>query len=230
MAKVKTAKGKKRSWLPILAPESFNGMEIGETLVTEPEEAIGKSVTQSLMILTDDPRKQAYTIRFDVTNVSDGKARTQAIGMSMTPSAEKRLIRRHRDKITDSFVLKIAGGRLIRVKPMLVTRTRTGNSAQTRIRLTVREKLKDLWQKMRFDDIINDIIDMKVQRHLKDVCSKIHPIRSADIRQIIVLPEGREISEEMAKQIEEEAAQEARRRKQLEEAAQKASVSEQPQE
>lgn len=224
MARTKQVRGKKKRWLQIVAPKSFNHQPLGETLIYEPEQALAKSITQSLMILLDDPRKQSYTIRFDVVDVKDSRAITQVIGMSMTPSAEKRLIRRHRNKVTDSFVMKIAGGRRIRVKPMLITRTRASKAAQKEIRKKTKEKLRDAWAKMRFDDIIHDIIEMKVQKHLKDFCSKTHPIRTADIRNIAVVPESREVTEELAKKIEAEASEEAARREKLQEAAEKASV------
>jgi len=226
--KTKQARVKKKIWLPIFAPKSFNNMMLGETFVQEADRAVGKSITQSLMILADDPRKQGYSIRFDVTSVKEGKAQTQVLGMSMTPSAIKRLIRRNRDKISDSFVTKIAGGRLVRVKPVLVTRTLVSKAVQTSIRMTARKFLKEQYAKMRFDDIVHDIIDMKVQKQLKDLCGKIHPVRTADIKEIIVLPETRSMTKEMEEMIEAEAAAEEKKREQLKSAAAVAAVEEEP--
>ncbi len=225
-AKTKQVKIKKKHWLPIYAPKSFNSIYLGETLVAESSTVKAKSITTSLMVLTDDPRKQAYSVRFDVTDVKDGKAETQVIGMLMTPSAIKRLIRRHRDKISDSFILRIAGGRMVRIKPLLVTRTRASKAAQTQIRLAARERLRAMYQKMRFDDIMLDIIDMKTQRTLKDLCSKTHPIRTADIKEIVVLPDNRKITKEMEELLEKEVAEEDARRQQLASAAAAASVDE----
>lgn len=229
-AKTKQVKVKKKHWVAIHAPKSFNSTFLGETVVDDAQKVVGKSITTSLMMLTDDPRKQAYNIRFDVTAVHEGKATTQAIGVEMTPSAIKRLIRRHRDKISDSFILRIAGGRLIRVKPILITRTKASRSAQTGMRLLARQHLREQWQRMRFDDIIIDIIDMKTQRMLRDLCSKIHPIRSADIKEIVILQDNRTVTKEMEELLEKEVAEEEAKRQQLAAAAEAASVDEPAQE
>ena len=227
MAKKKVqarTKVKKKTWVPIHAPASFNNILLGESHVTEKEQVLTKSVTSNLMIVADDPRKQSYTVRFDVTDLKDGKANTQVISIGMTPSAVKRLIRRHRDKIMDSFVTRIAGDRLIRVKPLIITRNPSSKAAQTEIRLKVKETLRDMYKKMKFDDIVQDVIQVKTQRLLKDICGKTHPIRTADIKELTVLPQDRKLSAEMVAQMEKEAAEEAEKREQLKAAAQAAMV------
>jgi ribosomal protein S3AE len=224
---VKT-KVKKKHWAPILAPKLFDNIILGESYITEKEQLLSKHITQNLMVLTDDPRKQGYNVRFDVIDVKDGKAHTHVVGIEMTPGAVKRLIRRGRDKVDDSFVVRIAGGRAVRVKPVLVTSTRASRAAQTEIRLTVRKRLRESFAKMRFEDIVKDIIEMKLQRMLKDLCSSTHPIRSADIREIEVLYKDRKITPDVQAQIEQEAAEEDARRAQLAQAAAAAGVEEAP--
>ncbi len=225
MAKaVAKTKVKKKKWMSIHAPKSFNSVFLGETHVQEANSVLNKSVTMNLMVLLDDPKKQHYTIRFDVTQVKDGKADTQVIGLKMNPSSIKRLIRRRRDRIDDSFVVRIAGGRLVRVKPMLITRNLSSKAAQTDIRLTVRGKLRDHFQKMKFDDIVHDLIEMKTQRMVKDICNKTHPLRSVEIREIIVLPQDRKLTKEAIEEMEKEAAEESTRREQLQQAAAAAAV------
>jgi len=226
--KQKTVKSKvkKKHWAQILAPKLFDSMVLGETNIGEKEEMLKKSVTANLMVLTDDPRKQGYNVRFDVKEVKDGKAHTQVVGIDMTPSAIKRLIRRGRDKIDDSFVVRIGGGRLVRVKPVLVTSTKASRAAQTEMRLAVRKRVRDTFAKMRFDDIVKDIIDMKTQRVLRDLCSKTHPVRSVDIRELIILTQDRTMNAEMEALLEKEATEEDARRAQMAAAAAAASVSE----
>jgi ribosomal protein S3AE len=222
---VKT-KIKKKHWAQILAPKAFDNIVLGESFIGEKEELLNKNVTANLMTLTDDPRKQAYNVRFDVKEVKEGKAHTQVVGLDMTPSAVKRLIRRGRDKIDDSIVIRIGGGRLVRVKPVLVTNTKASKSAQTEIRLAVRKKLREMYAKMRFEDIVKEIIDVKTQRILKDICMKTHPVRSVDIREIIIIPQDRKMNAEMEALMEKETAEEDTRRAQMANAAAAASVGE----
>lgn len=222
---VKT-KIKKKHWAQILAPKSFDNAVLGETHISEKEEMATKSVTTNLMVLTDDPRKQGYNIRFDVKDVKEGKAHTQVVALEMTPSAVKRLIRRGRDKVDDSFVLRIGGGRLVRVKPVIVTNTKASKAAQTDIRLNVRKRLREMYAKMRFDDIVKDVIDMKTQRMLKDLCGKTHPARSADLREITIVAQDRKMTADMEALVEKETAEEDARRAQIASAAAAASVGE----
>ncbi len=220
------AKIKKKHWAPILAPKVFDHAIIGEAHVLENEELLKKSISVNLMTLTDDPRKQGFSIRFDVKEIKDGKAYTQIVGLQMTPSAIKRLMRRGRDKVDDSFTLKIAGGRMARVKPVLVTNTKCSRATQTEIRLATRKRLRDYFARMRFEDIIKEIVDIKIQRMLKDIAGKTHPVRSADIREFLVLPNDRKVSIEMEELIEKEVAEEEARRAQLANAAAAAGVGE----
>lgn len=227
MAKaVAKTKVKKKQWVPIHAPSSFNSVPLGETNVIDKEQVRTKSVTMNLMQITNNPRQQGYTIRFDITDIKEGKAQTQLIGVQMTPSHVKRQIRRHRDRIDDSFICQIAGGRLTRVKPMVITLNHASKAAQTEIRLMVRDKLRTLYKKMRFDDIVSDLIENKTQRLIKDICSKTHPIRNAEIRAISILPQSRELTEEVRAQIEKEAKEEEEKRQQLASAGAAASVEE----
>jgi ribosomal protein S3AE len=217
---------KKKHWAPILAPKVFDHAVIGEAHVLENEELLKKNVSVNLMTLTDDPRKQGFSIRFDVKDVKEGKAHTQAVALQMTPSAVKRLMRRGRDKVDDSFTLKIAGGRAVRVKPVLVTNTKCSKATQTDIRLAVRRRLRDYFARMKFEDIVKEIVDTKVQRMLKDIAGKTHPVRSADIREIFVLPNDIKVSAEMEALIEKEVAEEEARRATLANAAAAAGVGE----
>jgi len=225
MAEAKT-KVKKKQWVPILAPKSFDHIPLGESHVGDKEQLLTKSVTANLMTLTDDPRKQSFNIRFDVTSVKDGKAYTQIVAMTMSPSSIKRLIRRGRDKVDDSFVLRIAGNRLVRVKPVLVSNTKASKSAQTELRLTTRKRLRDLYAKMRFDDIVREAVEGKTQRLIRDLCSKTHPLRSVDLRELTIQPQDRKVTAEMEALIDKEVAEEDARRQQLASAAAAAGVGE----
>ncbi len=227
-SKTAAAKVKKKTWVPIHAPKAFDSTFLGETTVNDKQEVVGKSVTANLMVLTDDPRKQAYSVRFDVTGIKDGKATTQVIGILMVPSGVKRLIRRNRDKIDDSFTARIAGGRAVRVKPVLVTKTKASASAQSKMRLAVRTKLQDAWKRMRFEDIVLDVIDGKASRLMRDATNRIHPVRSCDIRELVITVADRSVTPQMQERMEQEAAEEDARRAQLANAAAAAGVEESP--
>lgn len=181
MAKTKVRKGK-RKWYPIQAPSVFEGKSIGETFVYEPEELAGRQMAINLMHLTGNPKKQNTKVFFQVTHVVEGTAKTKTLGLEMQHSGIRRLVRKGRTKVSDSFLAKTKKQQYVRIKPIFVTRKRCDLDTQRAIRKQAREEIRRILGEYSFDTIVNDIVSMRLQRHLKDVLSKIFPIRSAEIR------------------------------------------------
>ncbi|RME31563.1 hypothetical protein D6789_02315 [Candidatus Woesearchaeota archaeon] len=180
----------KKKWVPILAPKSFNNQTLGETHVASPEAAIGKTINANLMHLTGDMRKQGIEIRFDVVKVQDGKALTAVTGYELLPANLKRIVRRGRTKIADSFITRTATKRRVRIKPLIITTSHTSARTCTAIRHAVRAKLKELAGGMSFEKLVQELIGFKIQRAIKDAATPIHPIKTAEIRVCTLLPEG----------------------------------------
>ena|GEM_PF-876774 len=193
------AKGKKK-WVPIFAPKSFDGIPLGETHVENADSAVGKSITANLMNLTGDMRKQGVEIRFDVVKVQEGKAYCAVTGYELLPSMMKRIVRRGRSKVSDSFIVRTATGRLVRIKPIIITANHASGGACTAMRLATRQRIKQLIKSMSFDRLVQDLINFKVQRAVKDEVNKTHPVKGVEIKACFLLPEGtsekREIRED----------------------------------
>jgi len=189
LKKAGKVKGRKR-WASIVAPQSFNNIVLGESHVESAEKLLGKSLTANLMTLTGDMRNQAVEIRFDVIKVQDGKGIAAVTGYEMVPSQLKRLVRRGRSKIADSFIVRTSTGRLVRIKPIVMTANPASSGACTAMRLAVREKTKQLVKGFTFDGLVQEIIGYKLQRILRDVANAVHPVKSVEIRACVLLPEG----------------------------------------
>jgi len=187
----KAAKIKKKKWVQVLAPKIFNNVLLGETNVTEDEQVLTKSVKLNLGTVTNDMRKQGFLVRFDIVKLKEGKAHTALTGIAMTPSGMKRLIRRGRSKVEDSFLARLKDGEVVRVKPVVVTINSASKAAQTSIRLAVREKVKDILGKSTLDSFVNEVLQNKIQKLLKEVANKSHPTRTADIKAIQLLPKSK---------------------------------------
>lgn len=190
--KAKAVKVRKKKWVPVMAPKLFNNVHLGDTHVGEDEEVLRKGMTLNLSTVMSDMRKQGYLARFDIVKLHEGKAYAALTGLVMTPSGTKRLIRRGRSKVEDSFLARMKDGRVVRVKPLIVTINRCSKAAQTSIRLAVREKLKEVLAGTDLDGFVNEIIGVKIQRILKDLGNQHHPTRSADIKAIQLLPKHKE--------------------------------------
>ena len=184
MAKTKVAK---KLWHPIVAPKIFRNIALGETIVYDPEKIVGKKLSQNLMTLTNDVKRQNIKINFEVTKVEDNKAHTEIIGYDMVQSSVKRLVRRDINKIDMSFTCTTSDKKTIRIKPILITRSATSNSVVTKIRKNAQEYLVNHISKMSYDNFTNDLIGHKLQSGLKVILNKIHPLRICEIRSMHIV-------------------------------------------
>ena len=190
MAKKVRTKAKKKIWIQLVAPKIFNEQVLGEIPLLEPSSAIGRHVTVNLMTLTRDMRKQNTNVQFEITEVKGSRAHTKMLGLRVMPAAVKRLMRRNKSKVDESFVVQTKDDVYITPKPLLVTTSATHKSVLTVLRSKVREILALECKKMDYDKLIIDIISNNMQRGIKDKLKKIHPLRICEIRSMkIVNPE-----------------------------------------
>tara|TARA_Y100000310_G_C20597480_1_gene771251 strand:- start:344 stop:1087 length:744 start_codon:yes stop_codon:yes gene_type:complete len=178
MAKAKILK---KEWHPILAPKIFQSAVLGETHVYDPEQMIGKGITANLMGLTNDVKRQNININFEVSDIQNGKAITNVVGYYMVQSSIKRMIRRNIEKINMSFPCKTSDNKNIQLKPLLITRSATTGSVATRMRRNAQDLLVKHISSMSYDNLVNDLVNHKLQNSLRKTLSKIYPLRVCEI-------------------------------------------------
>ncbi|PLW80836.1 hypothetical protein C0585_00430 [Candidatus Woesearchaeota archaeon] len=187
MAKVKrsqqaASKGKKKKWHKIAAPTIFENKEIGESLVLEAEDMIGKRIKVNMMNLTGDIKKQNINVRFEVIGVEDSIGQTQPSDFELNASLIKRYVRRRRDRIDESLVYLTKDGKKIRIKPFILTRNRVTGSQLTDIRRTVKTLLDSYIKSNDYLDIFTNVISYNLQKELRNDLNKIAPLRNCEIR------------------------------------------------
>lgn len=176
------ASWKKKRWLPIVAPELFNHALLGETMVVEPVEMIGKTINLSLMTLTGDLKKQSINVTFKVVGTHDNKAITEIIGYALSPSSIKRFVRRGRARIDTSFVCKTADDKAVRIKPFIVTAFDCSRSLASAIQKRTIECLVREVTKKEYKHVVRDLVEGRLQSRLYDALKKITPLKIASIR------------------------------------------------
>lgn len=175
---------KKKVWLPIIAPALFNNQQIGEVYIDEPAHAIGRTVEVSLMALTGDPQRQSTYIRFTIRRAENNQLHTSLAGFSIIPAAVRKMMRRNRERIDDSFVVKTQDNVAARVKPVLITRSKTKGSVLTHLRKQLRAQVVRAVAKLTFTDFIKELVAHKLQRQLQDALRKIYPIQILELRDV----------------------------------------------
>ncbi len=187
MAKVKKdtkagLKWKRKKWYVLQAPKFFNERPVGETMSLDEESLNGKMVNVNLMELTGDIKKQNTILKLKVIKVTGLTASTESVGFHMVPASIKRIVRRNRNRIDDSFTCKTSDGRIVRVKPLIITRDSTSRSVVSALRKNMRESIVRKIAKMKLEQLMNDLVTYKLQRTVRDELKRIYPLRSCEMR------------------------------------------------
>ena len=199
------AKLKKKQWFPIIAPKQFDNVVIGETLVYTPNQMLGKTLSHSLMNLTNDTKRQNINIHFKVVDIEDNKAKTSIIGYQIIPSSIKRFVRRNSEKMDMAFTCETADNVFLKVKPLVITRGDVKGSVAAKLRNNIIIFLTKTIKKMTYDEIISDLISRKMHDVMRSSLNKIYPLKVCEIRYLGI--EAREKPQEVKAEVEEEQKQ-----------------------
>jgi ribosomal protein S3AE len=216
MAKTKVLK---KEWYPILAPKIFGSAVLGETYVYEPEQMLGKTITQNLMNLTNDVKRQNINLNFEVVTVQNGKAFTNIVGYNMMQSSVRRLVRRNIEKVNTSFLCKTSDNKNLQIKPLLITRLATKGSVGAKLRKNTQDFLVKYIGAISYDNLINDLVNHKLQNSLRKESNKIYPLRVCEIRsmEIVDLEKKKQVkAKKTEKKAERRAAKKAQEAKSTE--------------
>lgn len=173
---------KRKKWYILIAPPAFNHLELGETPANAPEEVEQRTVIVNLMVLTGNAKRQNTNVTFKVTKVQGDKAHTELMSYHVVPASIKRMMRRNKSRIDDSFVCKTKDDRLVRMKPFLLTATAAKNAATTAIRRAAKQHVVRAVAKLSFDALSQELVAGKFQKELREGLNKIYPIVGSEIR------------------------------------------------
>jgi len=180
-------KKKKKTWIKILAPELFGNKEIGETLVSEPEEALDRVVEVYLFNLTMNVKHQEGKMIFKIVEVRGDEALTKVIGYEMINAFVKRIVKKKTDRIDISEVFMTKDKEILRIKPLVITASNTSYSVRKSIRHLLSEFLRNKLENLTYEGFLKEFISGKLEREMFDEVSKIYPIKYAKIRKFELL-------------------------------------------
>lgn len=181
-------KKKKKKWYRIVATRLFSNREIGESSVFSPASLVGKVASVNLMALTNDIKKQNINVKFRVVEVKDNVGYTEMFSYEMVPGHIKRIVRRANDKLDDSFIVETQDGKLIRIKPLIITRTETKGSILASISKKSRAYIIQYVKKVSWEQLISDVVTSKIQSELYKFLKRIYPLRVVEIRAMVLVP------------------------------------------
>ncbi|MBS3128768.1 hypothetical protein J4410_06520 [Candidatus Woesearchaeota archaeon] len=195
---------RKKIWVPLEAPEFFNHAHLGDAFVYDAKEALGKRVTINLSMLVRDPKKQNINVSFDVVQIVDQTGNTRLVEYGVIPSAMKRLVRRGKSKICDSFTAISADGEYLRIKPLLITRSKAKKAVETALRMGLRAYIIKTLRKTKTEEFFKNIVQGKLQKESADLLKKIYPLGLCEIRSLEILKREKAPVQEMQEEVKED--------------------------
>ncbi|MFI5417934.1 MAG: 30S ribosomal protein S3ae [Candidatus Lutacidiplasmatales archaeon] len=188
----RTVKDKWRSkrWFKVRAPGLFAHADLGETMASEPEQVVGRTLETTLQELSGgaDIGKAHIKLRFKIDRVTgENVAEARFIGHELTSDYVRRLARRKRSKIDTSLVVTTKDGVEIVLKPVAVGEQRL----QTRLRAELRHKLRSLLTeeaKIRTaSEFVKEMLQGELGKLLAHGLKTLYPLKKIEIRSSVVL-------------------------------------------
>jgi small subunit ribosomal protein S3Ae len=191
-AMARTVKDKWRSkhWFKVRAPGIFQHVELGETVATEPEQVIGRTLETTLPELSGsaDSGKAHIKLRFRIERLGgDGIAEARFIGHDLTSDYVRRLARRKRSKIDLALTVTTKDGVQVVLKPVAVGEQRL----QTRLRAELRHKMVEILteeaQKRTSPEFVREMLQGELSKVLAHGLKTLYPLKKIEIRRSDVL-------------------------------------------
>jgi small subunit ribosomal protein S3Ae len=188
----RTVKDKWRSkhWYKVQAPGFFQHAEIGETMASEPEQVIGRTLETTLQEISGgaDIGKAHIKLRFQVERISgENVAEARFIGHDLTTDYVRRLARRKRSKIDLSLTVTTKDGVEIILKPVAVGEQRLQSRLRAELRHRLRQLLTDEAAQRTSAEFVREMLQGELGKILAHGLKTLYPLKKIEIRRSIVL-------------------------------------------
>jgi len=170
-----------KNWYNIVAPASFDGVTLADTLADTPNNLIDRVTAVSLQDLTKDFRRSHITLFFKINNVEENNAHTVFIGHSLTSDYLRRMIRRRRSKIDGVYDVETRDGAKIRIKPFATTDKRIQNSQKRVIREAMKSTVTSIAKTSTFAEFVNNTLEGKIGSEIYKNCKKLYPVKRVEV-------------------------------------------------
>jgi small subunit ribosomal protein S3Ae len=174
-------KWKSKGWYAVLAPPTFDSVQIADTLSDGPSSMMGRVAEISLQDLTNDFRKSHIKLFFRINKVEETNAYTQFVGHTLTSDYLRRMIRRRKSKVDGVYDITTRDGAVLRVKPFATTDKRIQNSQKKVVREAMKKTLFDQGTTSTLSEFVKAILDGKTGSDIYKNCKGFYPVKRIEI-------------------------------------------------
>ena len=177
----------KKRWYSVQAPALFNEIVFAETPAAEPELLIGRGIKVNLGSVLKMTKKQNIEARFKITEVKGNMCSTTLVSLEILPMHVKRLVKRAKMRVDDSFVVETKDNVKVRIKPMLLVKDNVQHSILSSLRRVSQEFFARHAQESSFSELVTKVVIGDIFRDLKNDLKKVYPVTAVEVRALVRL-------------------------------------------
>ena len=175
----------KKRWYAVQAPAVFNNVVFGETVATEAEQLTGRGIKTNLGTVLRATKKQNLEVRFKITGLQGNICTTELVSMEMLPPHVKRIVKRAKKRVDDSFLVTTKDSVTVRLKPMILVKDNVQHSLLTSLRMAGRDFFTHAASESTFNELANKIVMGEIYKDLKLALKKIYPVTAVEMRAFV---------------------------------------------
>ena len=175
----------KKRWYAVQAPAVFNNVVFGETVATEAEQLTGRGIKTNLGTVLRATKKQNLEVRFKITGLQGNICTTELVSMEMLPPHVKRIVKRAKKRVDDSFLVTTKDSVTVRLKPMILVKANVQHSLLTSLRMAGRDFFTHAASESTFNELANKIVMGEIYKDLKLALKKIYPVTAVEMRAFV---------------------------------------------
>lgn len=184
MASKKVAK-KKKVWYTVLAPEDYGKQEVGRTLSKDDKSIMGRIIDVSSDELgARSSREQKMKVVLKVNSIKDNKANTFVKEVNVNTTMLSRFMKKNSDKIESSKVYEMADNGKVKVKIVLLTKSRTHRTQRADLKKYLEDNVKRIISKYSYEKLVLDVIQSKFQKLVGQGLNKIIVVKKLVVARI----------------------------------------------
>ena len=180
--------GRKKKWITVLAPDSFNNIPVAYIPITNEKTAIGRVVEVTLFdILKGDPSQHQYKLFFQINQVTGEKATTIFKRYEYAKEFLRSLIRRGSSKINFIMDAKTKDGYIFRIKILTLSHRELNTSRQHALRLEAKKQIEKTVPQMTIDEFVQAACYGKINSDIMAATKKIIHVRHVGLEKVKLL-------------------------------------------
>ena len=175
----------KKRWYTMKAPKVFDHQIFGETVAADPKLLEGRSVKVSLGSFMKMKRSGNFELKFKINEIKGNDCLTEFEAMTMPVPLVKRIVKRAKKRIDDSFVVVTKDDVKVRLKPLLLIKSTVQRGVLSDLKSKTRNYCLTYAKELTYNELINKVIIGEIMKNLKFELKNVYPVMSVEMRSFV---------------------------------------------